>query len=80
MVADLIVGTELFCYKGFRFGFSIITRIPEFRKQRGVDTFLRLRASLLTTEGDLTRRDAFLGSSRLCSQAVARGIARYALV
>jgi lipid A 3-O-deacylase len=37
--ADLIVGTELFFSKGFRLSFSIITRAPEFRKQRGVDTF-----------------------------------------
>lgn len=39
VVAALIVGTELFCYKGFRLGFSIIARTPEFRKQLGVDTF-----------------------------------------
>jgi lipid A 3-O-deacylase len=39
VVADLIAGTELFFSKGFRLGFSIITRTPEFRKQHGVDTF-----------------------------------------
>ena len=39
VVADLLVGTELFFSKGFRLGFSITTRTPEFRKQHGVDTF-----------------------------------------
>jgi hypothetical protein len=39
VVADLIIGTELFSKGGFRFGFSLVTRTPEFRKQRGVDNF-----------------------------------------
>jgi lipid A 3-O-deacylase len=39
VVADLIVGAELFSISGFRFGFSLVTRTPEFRKQTGVDNF-----------------------------------------
>jgi lipid A 3-O-deacylase len=39
VVADLVLGMELFNRNGFRFGFSVITRTPEFRKQRGVDNF-----------------------------------------
>ena len=39
VVADLLVGTELFFGERFRLSFSIITRTPEFRKQHGVDTF-----------------------------------------
>ena len=39
VVADLIVGTELFSVGGLRFGFSLVSRTPEFRKQRGMDTF-----------------------------------------
>ena len=38
VVADLLVGTELFFGERFRLSFSIITRTPEFRKQHGVDT------------------------------------------
>jgi lipid A 3-O-deacylase len=39
VVADLIIGTELFSKGGFRFGFSLVARTPEFRKQRGMDGF-----------------------------------------
>ena len=39
VVADLIIGTELFSARGFRFGFSLVARTPEFRKQRGIDSF-----------------------------------------
>jgi hypothetical protein len=39
VVADLIVGAELFSMGGFRFGFSLVTRTPEFRKQTGMDNF-----------------------------------------
>ena len=39
VVADLIVGAELFSIRGFRFGFSLVTRTPEFRKQTGMDNF-----------------------------------------
>jgi lipid A 3-O-deacylase len=39
VVADLIVGAELFSINGFRFGFSLVTRTPEFRKQTGMDNF-----------------------------------------
>jgi lipid A 3-O-deacylase len=39
VVADLIVGTELFSMGGLRFGFSLVARTPEFRKQQGMDTF-----------------------------------------
>jgi lipid A 3-O-deacylase len=38
-VADLIIGSELFSIGGFRFGFSLVTRTPEFRKQTGMDNF-----------------------------------------
>jgi lipid A 3-O-deacylase len=38
-VADLIVGTELFAMGRFRFGFSLVARTPEFRKQTGMDYF-----------------------------------------
>jgi hypothetical protein len=30
---------ELFSINGFRFGFSLVTRTPEFRKQTGMDNF-----------------------------------------
>jgi lipid A 3-O-deacylase len=39
VVADLIIGAELFSMGGFRFGFSLVTRTPEFRKQTGLDNF-----------------------------------------
>jgi lipid A 3-O-deacylase len=39
VVADLIVGAELFSIGGLRFGFSLVTRTPEFRKQTGMDNF-----------------------------------------
>src|ERR1700730_6222539 len=39
IVADLIIGTELFSKGGFRFGCSLVARTPEFRKQRGMDNF-----------------------------------------
>jgi len=39
VVADLTVGAELFSMGGFRFGFSLVTRTPEFRKQTGMDNF-----------------------------------------
>jgi hypothetical protein len=39
VVADLIAGVELFSMGGLRFGFSLVTRTPEFRKQRGMDSF-----------------------------------------
>jgi lipid A 3-O-deacylase len=39
VVADLIVGAELFSIGGFRFGFSLVARTPEFRKQTGMDNF-----------------------------------------
>jgi lipid A 3-O-deacylase len=39
VVADLIVGAELFSINGFRFGFSLVARTPEFRKQTGMDNF-----------------------------------------
>jgi hypothetical protein len=38
-VADLFAGIEVYRGPGCRFGFSLITRTPEFRKQRGVDNF-----------------------------------------
>jgi len=38
-VADLIVGTELFGMGRIRFGFSLVARTPEFRKQTGMDYF-----------------------------------------
>ena len=39
VVDDLIIGVELFSARGFRFGFSLVARTPEFRKQRGIDNF-----------------------------------------
>jgi lipid A 3-O-deacylase len=39
VVADLIVGAELFSARGLRFGFSLVARTPEFRKQKGIDNF-----------------------------------------
>ena len=39
VVADLIFGAELFSKSGFRFGFSLVARTPEFQKQRGIDSF-----------------------------------------
>lgn len=39
VVDDLILGVELFSARGMRFGFSLVVRTPEFRKQRGVDDF-----------------------------------------
>ena len=39
VVADLIIGAELFSKGGFRFGFSLVARTPEFRKQMGIDNF-----------------------------------------
>jgi lipid A 3-O-deacylase len=39
VVADLIIGAELFSVRGFRFGFSLVARTPEFRKQTGIDNF-----------------------------------------
>ena len=39
VVADLIFGAELFSKAGFRFGFSLVGRTPEFHKQRGIDSF-----------------------------------------
>lgn len=39
VVADLFAGIELYCTPGFRFGFSLVARTPEFRKQRGMDNF-----------------------------------------
>lgn len=39
LVADLIVGVELFSMRSLRFGFSMVARTPEFRKQMGMDTF-----------------------------------------
>jgi lipid A 3-O-deacylase len=39
VVADLIIGAELFSMGGFRFGFSLVARTPEFRKQTGLDNF-----------------------------------------
>jgi hypothetical protein len=39
VVADLLIGTELFSAGGLRFGFSLVARTPEFRKQRGIDSF-----------------------------------------
>jgi hypothetical protein len=39
VVGDLIVGAELFSIGGLRFGFSLVARTPEFRKQAGLDNF-----------------------------------------
>ena len=39
VVGDLIIGAELFSARGLRFGFSLVARTPEFRKQRGIDNF-----------------------------------------
>lgn len=38
-VADLMAGVEVFSRRTIRFGFSIVVRTPEFRKQRGIDNF-----------------------------------------
>jgi lipid A 3-O-deacylase len=38
-VADLFGGIELYCTPGCRFGFSLVARTPEFRKQTGIDNF-----------------------------------------
>jgi hypothetical protein len=37
-VGDLFIGAEIFYRDKIRFGFSFITRTPEFRQQRGPDT------------------------------------------
>jgi lipid A 3-O-deacylase len=39
VVGDLVIGAELFSARGLRFGFSLVARTPEFRKQRGIDNF-----------------------------------------
>ncbi len=39
VVADVIVGAELFSIRGLRLGFSLVARTPEFRKQTGIDSF-----------------------------------------
>ncbi|MBV8377387.1 MAG: lipid A deacylase LpxR family protein [Verrucomicrobia bacterium] len=39
VVADVIFGAELFSKLGFRFGFSLVARTPEFKSQRGIDSF-----------------------------------------
>jgi lipid A 3-O-deacylase len=39
LVDDLILGAELFSKSGFRLGFSVIARTPEFGKQKGLDSF-----------------------------------------
>jgi lipid A 3-O-deacylase len=39
VVADLIAGAELFSISELRFGFSLVARTPEFRKQTGMDNF-----------------------------------------
>jgi lipid A 3-O-deacylase len=46
VVADLFGGFELYYTPGFRFGFSLIARSPEFRKQRGIDNFGSLYATM----------------------------------
>lgn len=38
-VGDLLVGAELFCADRFRVDFVAVVRSPEFRQQRGPDTF-----------------------------------------
>ena len=39
LVDDLILGCELFSKRGLRLGFSIVARTPEFKKQKGIDSF-----------------------------------------
>src|SRR3984957_8290330 len=39
LVDDLIIGTEIFSKAGFRLAFSFVARTPEFRKQKGLDSF-----------------------------------------
>jgi lipid A 3-O-deacylase len=45
VVADLFIGAELFYGGGFRFGFTLVARTPEFRKQTGMDNFGSFHAS-----------------------------------
>jgi hypothetical protein len=39
VVDDLIVGFELFSRAGLRVALSLVARTPEFKQQRGIDTF-----------------------------------------
>jgi lipid A 3-O-deacylase len=39
VVADAMAGAEIFYKDRFRFGFSFLARTPEFRQQRGPDTY-----------------------------------------
>jgi lipid A 3-O-deacylase len=39
LVDDLIIGAELFSIAGFRLSFSLVERTPEFRTQKGMDSF-----------------------------------------
>jgi lipid A 3-O-deacylase len=39
VVADALIGTEIFYRDRFRLGFTFVTRSPEFRQQRGPDTY-----------------------------------------
>jgi len=44
-VGDLLAGAELFFADRFRIGFTAVLRSPEFRQQRGPDTFGSFNAS-----------------------------------
>jgi lipid A 3-O-deacylase len=44
VVADLLLGVELFTVEGLRLGFSLVARTPEFRQQRGMDNFGSINA------------------------------------
>jgi lipid A 3-O-deacylase len=43
-VADIFVGTEIFTRNGFRLGFSMMARTPEFKKQRAMDGYGSINA------------------------------------
>jgi hypothetical protein len=44
MVADQLLGIELFTLEGFSLGFSLVARTPEFHQQRGMDNFGSINA------------------------------------
>jgi lipid A 3-O-deacylase len=46
-VADLFAGAEIFTKNGIRFSISVVARTPEFKKQRGMDTYGSLNALLV---------------------------------
>jgi lipid A 3-O-deacylase len=45
VVDDLILGCELFSKKGLRIGFSFVARTPEFKSQKGIDSFGSVNAA-----------------------------------